>query len=135
MTVISEPVDNIAGADSRTTFEFATLLLRESADGTGTVTTAPYFVQATDGMLTTPDLDPGPAQVRIGQRVYRIEVPDSPDPIRLWPLIEAGLPVAPVEEAAAVRNGGGARRLEVDELADYEAIAVPDPETLFFIPQ
>ena len=135
MTVISEPIENIAGADNDTAFAFSSLVLRESGDATGLITVVPSFLTAVDGVLTTPDLDPGPARVRIGQATYQIEIPDSEDPIRLWPLIEAGLPVPPVEEMTAVRNGGGIRRAQAVELDDYLAIPTPDPETLFVVPE
>lgn len=135
MTIISEPVENIAGADNSTRFEFASVILRDSDDSTGLVTVRPEFVTAADGVLTTPDLDPGPATVRIGQQLYRIEIPDSPTPIRLWPLIEAGLPVPPEEEATAVRNAGGVRRIQVADLIDYMEMPTPDPETLYVVPE
>lgn len=135
MTVISEPISSIAGADDLTVFVFRSILTRESADGTGLVTSRIETLQADAGVLTTPDLDPGAASVRIGAAEYRIEIPDSEDPVRLWPLIEAGLPVPPAEEATAVRNGGGIRRAEAVELEDYLAIVGPDPETLFVVPE
>lgn len=134
MTVISEPVENIAGADNGTEFVFASILLRESDDGTSLITTTPTRVKPVGGVLITPDLDPGAAKVSIGlSRAYQIDIPDSPTPIRLWPLIEAGLPVPPVEEATAVRNGGGVARIQRIALADYEAIPTPDPDTLFVV--
>ncbi|WP_040814657.1 phage upper tail fiber protein [Nocardia concava] len=133
MTVISEPIANIAGADNSTTFEFASLVLRQSASGTGTITTAPFFVQAVAGVLTTPSLDPGPALVRIGNRQYQITVPSSATPVRLWPLIQAGLPVPPTEDATAVRNGGGIARAQRITASAYAALTTPDPETLYLV--
>lgn len=133
MTVISEPIEDIAGADNFTQFEFASTVLRESDDGTGLVTILPVFLTAVDGVLTTPDLDPGSASVRIGRRLYHIEIPDSATPIRLWPLIEAGLPVPPSEEASAVRNGGGVARIQRISETDYSALVTPDPETLYVV--
>ncbi|MGW3545909.1 hypothetical protein ACWDNI_35955 [Nocardia niigatensis] len=133
MTVISEPIKNIAGADNQTTFEFASLVLRASADGSGTITTAPMFVQAVSGVLTTPSLDPGPALVRIGPRAYQITVPASATPVRLWPLIEAGLPIPVAEEATAVRNGGGIARVQVVTVSQYAALTTPDPETEYSV--
>ncbi|MBF6133523.1 hypothetical protein IU501_10980 [Nocardia otitidiscaviarum] len=132
MTVISEPVGTIAGADNSTQFEFWSPVLRESADGTGTITARPHFLTPVDGVLTTPDLDPGPASVRIGQRVYRIEIPDDPAPVRLWPLIEAGLPVAPAEESTAVRNFGGVPGLRRVTQSWYAANP-HDPDTLYVV--
>lgn len=133
MTVISEPIENIAGADNNTMFEFASTILRESDDGTSLVTVHPVFLTAVDGVLTTPDMDPGPAHVRIGQRLYSIEIPDSGTPVRLWPLIEAGLPIPPTEEATAVRNGGGVARIQRITEAEYSALVTPDPETLYVV--
>lgn len=133
MTVISEPVDDIAGADSTTQFEFRSAVLRESDDGTSTVTTRPLFITPTSGVLTTPSMDPGPAFVRIGQRTYAIEIPDSGTPVRLWPLIEAGLPIPAAEEATAVRNGGGIARAQRITTSAYAALVTPDPETLYAV--
>lgn len=135
MTVISEPISSIAGADDLTVFVFRSILNRESADGTGLVTSRIDTMQASAGVLTTPDLDPGPASVRIGATEYRIEIPESEESIRLWPLIEAGLPVPPAEEMTAVRNGGGVRRAQAVELDDYLAMPTPDPETLYVVPE
>ncbi|RBO87011.1 phage upper tail fiber protein [Nocardia puris] len=131
MTVISEPISSIAGADERTVFTFSALLLRESADGTGMVTTQLWHGQAVDGVLTTPDLDPGPAVVRVGAHEYRITIPDSETPVRLWPRIQEGLPVPPEQEAAAVRNGGGISRIQALTQTEYDAIPSPDSETLY----
>lgn len=133
MTVITEPIENIAGADNNTRFEFSSTILRESDDGTSLITVNPVFLTAADGVLTTPDMDPGPAQVRIGQRLYLIDIPDTATPVRLWPLIEAGLPVPPVEEATAVRNGGGVARIQRLSEEAYSALETPDPETLYVV--
>ena len=135
MTVISEPVGSIAGADNNTVFGFQSLFDRESFDGTGMITSALRTMQASGGVLTTPDLDPGPTIVTVGPRRYHVTVPDSPDPIRLWPLIQAGLPIPPEQEARAIRNGGGLAIGKVSELDDYLAIPTPDPETLYFVPE
>lgn len=134
MTVISEPIADIAGADNNTNFRFSVPILRENDTGTGMVTTRVYQVQARNGILTTPDLDAGPATVEIGLKKHPIVIPDSPTPIRLWPLVQAGMPVPPTEEAAAVRNGGGITRAQALSLAAYQAIPTPDPETLYFTP-
>lgn len=133
MTVISEPIAHIGGADDRTAFEFSSPILRENDAGTGTITRAPVHLVAIEGVLTTPGLDPGPCTVRIGQTAYQIEIPDSPTPVRLWPLIEAGLPVPAEEEAAAVRNGGGVARIQRLTQTEYAAIVTPDPETLYVV--
>ncbi|MFI6368722.1 hypothetical protein ACIBG0_39075 [Nocardia sp. NPDC050630] len=133
MTVISEPISNIAEADNDTDFFFSSPVLRESGDGTGMVTTTPILVNAVAGVLTTPDLDPGPTKVRIGLNSYYIVIPDSVTPVRLWPLILAGLPVPPAEEAEAVRNGGGVALITVLTEAEYAALTSVDPETLYVV--
>lgn len=133
MTVIAEPIADIAGADNYTQFIFYSPALRESDDGTGLITARPYFIVAESGVLITPDLDAGLATVRVGQRAYNITIPDSPSPVRLWPLIEAGLPVPPSQEASAVRNGGGFARIQRIAAAAYAALVTPDPETLYVV--
>lgn len=133
MTVISETVADIAGADDRTVFAFASATpVRTAADGTGLITGRPVLLTATGGVLTTPGLDPGPAVVRVGPRSYSIDIPDSPTPILLSPLIEAGLPVV-VDGIHAVVDGGGVRRIQRMTQAAYDALVTPDPETLYVI--
>lgn len=133
MTVISEPIANIAGADNDTQFVFSSPVVRETDDGTGLVTIAPTFLYPVGGVLTTPDLDPGPATVRIGQTAFNIEIPDSGTPVRLWPLVEAGMPVAPAQEATAVINGGGIARVQKITESAYAALVTPDPETEYSV--
>ena len=136
MTVISEPISSIAGADNDTDFRFSSPVLRSSSSGTGMVTTAPVLVNAVAGVLTTPNFDPGPATVRVGQRIYNITIPNSGTPVRLTPLIEAGLPIAPAEEASAVVNGGGFARGQVmtaDAYAALTSTTTPDPGSVFLV--
>lgn len=135
MTVISEPVSTIAGADNNTTFEFASPYVRASVDGLGLITVRPIQLTATDGILTTPPLDPGIARVRIGTKVFYVEIPDWPDndPIQLTPLLDAAAPILPSEEEHAVRNGGGVRRLQVVTESEYAALSPPDPETEYSV--
>ncbi|WP_330253157.1 hypothetical protein OG874_00630 [Nocardia sp. NBC_00565] len=136
MTVISEPIEDIGGADNKTNFEFSSAIVRENNAGTGLITRRPVFLVAEDGVLTTPDLDPGMATVRIGQRAYLIDIPDSGTPVRLWPLIEAGLPIPPEQEATAVINGGGVARVQAMTAAEYSDLTsstTPDPGSTFFV--
>ncbi|MGW4090024.1 phage upper tail fiber protein [Nocardia sp. NPDC004750] len=133
MTVISEDVADIAGADDTTQFEFSSPFVRESGAGGGLITTRARFFTAVNGVLTTPSLDPGPTIVRIGQATYHIEVPDSATPILLTPLLEAATPVPPADEAAAVRNGGGVARIQRITESAYLALTTPDPETLYVV--
>ncbi|RBO82056.1 phage upper tail fiber protein [Nocardia puris] len=132
MTVISDSIESIGGADDTTSISIASPVLRAGHEG-GVITRRPLELRAVDGVLTTPDLDPGPATVRIGVRTYLIDIPDSGTPVELWPLIEAGLPVPPEEEATAVRNGGGVARIQRLTQSAYESLATPDPETLYVV--
>lgn len=133
MTIISEPISDIAGADNTTQFEFSSVWDRASDDGTGFVTTRAVFLTAVDGVLTTPALDPGPAIVRIGQRSYSIVIPDSPTAVKLWPLVDAGLDVSTPPQATAVINGGGIARVERITESGYAALITPDPETEYSV--
>lgn len=133
MTVIAEPIENIAGADNTTAFVFTSYVVRESDDGTALVTTRPQRYTATAGTLITHQLDAGPAVVSIDGLPYWITIPDSASPVRLWPLIEAGLPVPPTQEAEAVRDGGGIARIQRITESGYGALVTPDPETLYIV--
>lgn len=133
MTVISEPISNIAGADNSTQFIFSSPILRDSSDDTGMITTLPTILRAVNGVLTTPNFDPGPMTVLIGQYAYYFILPDSDTPVRFWPLIEAGLPIPPAEVATAVVNGGGISRIQRIEQSAYEALTTPDPETFYVV--
>jgi len=133
MTVISESVSDIAGADDTTTFTFASVYpVRTESDGVGLVTGRPVRVTPSAGVLTTPDLEPGAATVRVGTRLYDIDIPDSPTAILLSPLIEAGLPVM-AQQARPVIDGGGVARVQRLTQAAYNGLTTPDPETLYVI--
>jgi hypothetical protein len=133
MTVISENVHSIAGVDNTTVLTFRSPSVRDSDDDTALIT--PWMIQLTavGGVLTTPDLEPGPAIVGIGISEYAIQIPESATPIRLWPLIEAALPVSPAEQAHAVIDAGGVRRIQLITESAYLALTTPDPETLYVV--
>ena len=134
MTVISEPIIDIAGLGARQKVRFTVPRMRESTDGSSTVTTRTHEVTPVDGVLTTPDLDPGPAKVSIGLDQFDIVIPDSETPIRLWPLIEAASPPPPPDpEALFIRNSGGIRRAKILTQSAYAALTTPDPETFYII--
>ena len=134
MTVISEPIGDIAGLGERQKVRFTVPTMRESADGTATVTTRTHEVSPVNGVLTTADLDPGPAKVSIGHDQYDIVIPASDTPIRLWPLIEAGSPPPPPDpESLFIRNSGGIRRAKILTQTAYAALVTPDPETFYII--
>lgn len=133
MTVISEPIESIAGADNTTQFVFSAIVVRESDDGTALVTTRSRPYTATGGILTTDDFDAGPAQVAIDGRPFPITIPDSETAVRLTPLILAGLPVPPTDEADAIRNLGGIAGGLVMTQTAYNALSVIDPETFYVL--
>jgi hypothetical protein len=64
---------------------------------------------------------------------YPITIPDSATPVRLWPLIEAGLPIPPAQQASAVINGGGIARVQKITESAYAALITPDPETEYSV--
>lgn len=134
MTVISERFTDLAGTAQVDNIAIFATNVRENAAGTGIVTTTRHdYTPDATGLITTEDLDPGPAQVRIGMDTYAIDIPDSDDTIALWPLIEAGLPVDPTEQPHAVINAGGvARILRITESA-YLALPVRDPDTYYVV--
>ena len=133
MTVISEPIQNIAGLGERQKVRFTVPVVRESVDNNALVTTRVHEVAPVNGVLTTPDLDPGPAKVWIGADEYDITVPDSSTPVRLWPLIDAGMPTPPEDAPGFVRDGGNVARIKAMTQAQYNAMATPDPATLYII--
>ncbi|MGW4325467.1 hypothetical protein ACWEKR_06200 [Nocardia sp. NPDC004573] len=132
MTVISEQVSSIAGADNNTIFGFQSILDREAFDGTGMITTALITMQASSGVLTTPDLDPGATIVYVGSRRYKIDIPDSDTPIRLMPLIADGLPITPVQEARALIARGSLTSIE-DVTESWWAANPHNPGTLYVL--
>ncbi|WP_213572474.1 hypothetical protein [Rhodococcus sp. USK13] len=88
MTVFSEPVADIAGADDTTMFVFYRESLSENAAGNGIATSNRVRIKPVDGVLTTPPLEPGPAKVEWNGKKYDVVIPDSPTPVRLWPQIQ-----------------------------------------------
>lgn len=133
MTIISEPIADIAGAAETDPIVFFTRVLRQNEAGTGTVTTDRHHYVPDGGVLMTGDLDPGPAQVRIGTTTYPIEIPDSATPIRLWPLIDATITPSPSNASGYVKDAGHVARIQSISQADYAALATYDPDTLYVI--
>lgn len=131
MTVISEPIENIAGADDKTAFLFGANL-RENAAGTGFITDRWQRYTAVAGVLTTANLDPGLALVRIGGETRQVDIPDVGTSVRLFPLWEAGAP-PPVNTTSFVVNGGGIARVQKITESAYAALITPDPETEYSV--
>ncbi len=135
MTIITSFVRDIAGADAATVFTFEVPQARGVGSGAGVVTVRSQSYTAEHGLLTTDDLSPGPATLRLSGQPgeYRITIPDSTEPVPLWPLMDAATPPGPgAYTTGFIRNGGGLARGEAVSLADYPGL-LKDPETVYFI--
>lgn len=128
MTVLTGQIRDVAEFDDQSVFAFQIPEIR--GDGNEVVTTRTYFVQAVNGVLTTPDLSPGPATLTVRAKEYQILIPESGSPLPIWPLIDAGMP-PPVNQPGFVRNAGGIARVQRTTVANYAAIPSKDPETLY----
>ena len=129
MTVISENVKDIAGLADNTKVVFYTNMPRENAAGDGIITPRRVTVTPNAGVLTTPQLDPGPAKVFYGTSSFDIVIPTSGTPVRLWPLIEQYVPVdgPQVSKAvAAALEAVAAKNAAEDILEQVESGAVPN---------
>uniref|UniRef100_UPI000488AAC7 hypothetical protein n=1 Tax=Rhodococcus sp. UNC363MFTsu5.1 TaxID=1449069 RepID=UPI000488AAC7 len=125
MTILTANVRDIEGADDMTVFKFHVPIIRGTdPTGAGVVTTRTYRVQAEEGILTTPDLQPGPCTLKVHASAYAIDIPDSPTPVLLWPLIDAAAP-PPATTEGFVRNGGGISRSQRITVSDYAALVTP----------
>lgn len=134
MTVLTGNIRDVAGYDDLTVFSFHVDRLRESGTG-GVVTRRTYRVQATAGILTTPDLEPGEAVLTVQNdpAEYRIVIPTSATPVELWPLIDAATPPPPgTDTTGFVRNANGELRTFIAAQADYPGL-VKDPATLYIL--
>lgn len=128
MTVLTGQIRDVAEFDDQSVFAFQIPEIR--GDGNEVVTTRTYFVQAVNGVLTTPDLSPGPATLTVRAKEYQILIPESGSPLPIWPLIDAGMP-PPLGQPGFVRNAGGIARIQRTTVANYAAIPSKDPETLY----
>ncbi|WP_415395207.1 hypothetical protein ACMTN4_07505 [Rhodococcus globerulus] len=99
MTVITEDfrrLDGVAPVPADLAFVYFTVSRRrENAAGTWVVVPVKVQCRLVNGVLTSPDLDPGEATVQIGPHgpVYDIIIPDTA--ARLWDLIELYEPPDP----------------------------------------
>ncbi|WP_209447625.1 hypothetical protein [Rhodococcus qingshengii] len=130
MTVVSEPLQDASGNPETQPLTFFVEQIRESSSGTSTVSIKRIDAPVIAGVLTV-NLDPGPVRVEWRGKSYSIEVPVSATPVRLWPLIDAGMPAPGLGEPGFVRNAGGIARIARTTTAEYLAMPTPDPETLF----
>lgn len=131
MTVLFDDLTNIAGASELRPIYFYVPKIRENDNSDGIITKTKTEVRAVDGAFTTPDLDAGPAKVVIGSDVYDILIPESSAPVRLWPLIDAGIPTPREPAPGFVRDGGGIARVQAVTAAEYASMT-HDPATLYF---
>lgn len=134
MTVLTATVRDIAGADDRTRFLFFVPIVRGDG-GTEVVTTRRYSASAVGGVLTTPDMEPGPAVLKLSGSAteYHITIPDSETPVQLWPLIEAATPPDNTAWTTGfVHNADGVARVQAVPQTEYGAM-VKDPATLYFL--
>ncbi|MGB3706749.1 hypothetical protein [Gordonia sp. (in: high G+C Gram-positive bacteria)] len=134
MTIIHDRLEDVAGEGFDQSVTFTIPRIREAADGSAIVTEERHRFNVTDGELITTDLDPGPATVRItGHSVpYKIVIPPSGSSVRLWPLIDAGMPAPQTGTPGFVRNGGGVSRTQAVTSTEYAAMVL-DPATLYVI--
>lgn len=132
MTIIQDRIEDVAGAGLLRNVTISTQVIRQAASGDAIVATVPHHFELADGVLSTTDLDPGPAVVQIGAKQYSIMIPVSSTPIRLWPLIDAGMPTPPASEPGFIRNGGGVARAEAVTASEYASLTF-DPATLYVI--
>lgn len=136
MTVISDTMQSLGYAPDAGPLQFYARRLRTSADGTAIIT--PQWVHVgpnpSTGVFTTPDLDPGPAVVRIDGEQHDILIPDIGGTIALAPLLDAMVePQLGTDITDFVRNGGGVMRIQRVTVSQYAAIATPDPQTFYAV--
>ncbi|WP_280389328.1 hypothetical protein [Nocardia wallacei] len=132
MTVITGKITDLAGVGETDTVVFRATRLRVEP-GLGDIISdrRRAYMPDEDGVITTDDLKPGFAIVRIGSDEVVIDIPDSTAPVQLGPLVDAGLPIPPEEEPRAV-IGVGIRRLERITESDFAvllAAGTADPDT------
>jgi len=128
---ITQDFRDIAGVDDNSVVWFSQPLYPRAADnGSTIITTRRVSATPVSGVLAV-ELEPGSARVQFDGCIYDITVPDTD--ATLWPLIEAGLPIPPAQEASAVRNAGGVALIRVLTEAEYAALSSVDPETLYVV--
>lgn len=132
MTIIQDRLEDVAGEGLDQSVVFTIPRIRESADSTAIVTEDRHRFEVVDGELLTTDLDPGPAKVQIAGQptIYDIVIPESPTPIRLWPLIDAGMPAPPAESPGFIRSDDTGRLL-VMPTPDFNNLTTLDPMTMY----
>jgi hypothetical protein len=132
MTILFEPIANIAGEIGVDYVKFSVPRVRLSFDGTATIVKTVYRAPVKNGVMTTQPLDPGTAEVTIGHETRTIDIPDSGIPLRLQPLWDAAEP-QPENPDGFVRNAGGFDRVQVMTMSQFTSQGSPDPNTTFIL--
>lgn len=132
MTIIADRIIDIGHSRAVRQIAFSADHIRQGRSGSGIVIRYNHLVEILpDGSFTSPDLDPGPALVTIGNDSYPIRVPDTGGTVGLWGLIDANLPAPPPILSEFVRNGGGVDRVVWMTEAEFTALPVRDPNTTY----
>lgn len=133
MPIVTQNLHDIARLDAKAPVTFFVGELRESGTGDGTIIVGRRrSYPPVNGVITTDNLDPGDATVILDGQPFQITLPDVEGPIELWPLIDAQLHPTPIDiDSLFVRNAGGVRRIKVVTQTQFNAITMPDPETIY----
>ena len=136
MTIITDRVEDVAGAPMVQPVTFTVPTVRQSADGDAIVVPQRHSFRVNDGQLTTTDLDPGPAIVTLPGSAWidhPIEIPDSSTPVRLWPLIDAGIDPPPQSASGFLRVANGDEaRIDFVSATEFAGIT-QDPATAYLV--
>ena len=95
MGIITENLFDLAGVSTTKPVQFDVTAPRESGAGLGMVVPKTKTVQPVNGVITTPDLNPGPAVVWLDNHRFEIEIGAAGITQRLRDLILAGLATPP----------------------------------------
>ncbi|GAA5081492.1 MULTISPECIES: phage upper tail fiber protein [Nocardia] len=133
MTIIADRIIDIGHARAVRQIAFTARDIRRDHTGSGIVVRYNHLVEILpDGSFTSPDLDPGPALVTIGNQSYPILVPDTGGTVPLWDLIDAHLPLPPATGLNDyVRNAGGVDRIVWMTETEFTALPARDPNTTY----
>ncbi|MEU3013330.1 SGNH/GDSL hydrolase family protein [Nocardia asteroides] len=131
MTVLYENFSDIADVPVNGVVEIWRPDLSGDSDGAGMTYSGRVFVSVTAGLMTSPDLDPGPARVmvRLGEwgEPRDIIIPDSSTPVQLRPLLAQYEPAPPAvvseawqaaQAAEAARDEAVATAATIGDIAD-----------------
>lgn len=136
MTTIIERLVDVGGEPLSQRVSFSIPRIRETSGGDVAVMVRHHRDLDEDGGLEV-DLDPGPVVLHIpGHPPYRLTIPDDPDPVELWPLLEEGLVVdaAPAGQLEAIIDAWLSARVDDirgDAGRGIDSIDIDDSELVF----